>query len=433
MDMLTQQRCMTKMCVGCGACLGLCPTNAISIKTNNALTVNFDYSRCIKCNLCIEACPALSNYYRENPAINDVLGKIEKIFFGYSTDNSIRYHAASGGVITSLVLYMLKQKIVDKALVTKMDGFTANPILTDNEEDVVSAQGSIYFKTFSLRILKKLLFKLKKGKRICIVGLPCQISTLKKVMRDFEDKLYFIGLICNHVNENWYLRHIIKKYLPKNAKPIAIGPRKDGWPGEIRILFKLNNNFKETAVSPPKFWGTLPSLNISSPLGCLLCVDHLASAADIVVGDAWHPKFTGKNSSGVSILIARTPRGLRLMEESIRDEVLYAEEAGLRDLLIAQGFHLIEGIYYASLRQKLLQYRISIIRDLKDIDKIIVLLLAIITTHLLKFKIIRQLLDASPTEKALRLVSWFLSRQKYRKLSQTASSLNNPSLVTSAR
>ena len=433
MDILIQHGYMTDLCVGCGICLGLCPTNAISLKTNNVLTVNFNYSRCTNCAMCFEACPALSNFYREKPTINDVLGRIEKVFFGCSTDDNIRYHAASGGVITSLVLYTLKQKIVDKVLVTKMDGFTATPILTDNENDVVSAQGSIYFKTFSLRILKKLLYNLKKGKRICVVGLPCQISVLKMVLRDFEDKLYFVSLICSHVNEIWYLQHIIEKHLPKNAEPIAIGPRKDGWPGETKIFFKSNGTLQKASIPQSKFWGILPSLNISSPLGCLLCADHLGSNADIVVGDAWHPKFTGKSSSGVSIMIARTPKGLRLIEAAIKDEVLYTEEADLRDLLIAQGFHLIEGTCYAPFRQKLLQHRITVIRELNEIDKTVVLLLTIITTHLLKFKIIRQLLSASPTEKALRLISWFLSQQKYRKLSQTASFLNNPSLVISVR
>jgi len=401
--------------------LGLCPANAIGPKTiHGRITVDFDYSRCTKCNSCIKACVALSNFYRQNSKITDVLGKIEKVFFGYSTDDNIRYHAASGGIITSLVLCMLKQKVVDKVLVTKMDGFIATPILTDTDNDVISAQGSIYFKTFSLRILRKLIHSLEKGKRICIVGLPCQISTLKKVLGGFKDRLFFLGLICSHVNEEWYLRHIVKKYLPKNAEPIAIGPRKDGWPGETKILFKSNNETKESIVSQSKFWGVLPSLNISSPPGCLLCTDHLASAADIVTGDAWHPKFTRKDSSGVSILIARTPKGLGLVEVAIRNEALYAKETDMRDLLVAQGSHLVEGNIYAPLRQKLLQYRITVLREFKELDKTIVLLLTLTTMHLLKFRTIRQLLSISQTEKILKYVSWFISRQKYRKLSQIA-------------
>lgn len=424
LNMLIQHKNMIRLCVGCGACLGLCPTNAINLKTiHSMITVNFDYSRCTNCDLCVQVCPALSNFYGENLTISSILGRIEKAFFGYSTDDNIRYHAASGGVVTSLAFYMLKQKTVDKVLVTKMDGFTATPTLTDNENDVISAQGSIYFKTFSLRILKKVLSNLKKGKRICIVGLPCQISTVKKVLGSFEDKLYFMSLICSHVNEIWYLQFIIEKYLPKSAKPLAIGPRKDGWPGEIKIFFELNNNFKELAVPLSKFWGVLPSLNISSPLGCLLCKDHLASAADIVVADAWHPKFPRKNSKGVSIIIARTSKGLKLVEEAIKNEVLYTKETDLRDLLIAQGFHLIEGSQYAPFRQKLFQHRITVLRELNEIDKTVVLLLTIITTHLSKFRVIKQLLNTSPTEKSLRLISGFLSRHKYRKLSQIASFL----------
>jgi len=415
---------MIRLCVGCGMCLAICSTNAVNLRNSEGVvTVNFDYSHCNKCNQCIKTCPALSNFYREKTKTSDALGRIEKIFFGYSTDDNIRYHAASGGVVTSLVLHMLKHNIVDKVLVTKIDGFTIAPILTDDENDVMSAQGSIYFKTFSLRILKKLLFNLKKGKRICIVGLPCQISALKKVLEGFEGMLYFIGLMCNHVNEIWYLQSIINKYLPKNAKPLAIGPRKDGWPGETKIFFKSNNRFGEVVISQSKFLGVLPSLNISSPVGCLLCTDHFASSADIVTADAWHPRFIGKNSLGVSIIIARTLKGLRLIEAAIKDEALYAEKANLRDLLIAQGFHLVEAIHYAPLRQKLLQHRIIVVRELKEIDKTVLVLLTVITTHLLKFKTIRQLLGTPLTEKTLRLISWFLSRQKRRKLHQIASFL----------
>lgn len=422
---------MIRLCVGCGVCLGLCPTDAISLKhTKGVLTVNFDYSRCTNCAMCIKACPSLYNFYRRSPKTDRILGRIEKIFFGYSTDSNIRYHAASGGVITSLVLYMLKQKIVDEVLVTKMDEFTATPILTDDENDVLSAQGSIYFKTFSLRILKKLLSNLKKGKRICVVGLPCQISTLKRVLGGSEDKLYFVGLACSHVNEIWYLHNIIERYLPKNAEPVAIGPRKDGWPGETKIFFKSNSNLNQLIVPQSKFWGILPSLNISSPLGCLLCADHLASTTDIVAGDAWHPKFTRKSSSGVSILIARTPKGLKLVEAAIRNEALYAEETNLQDLLIAQGLHLVEGIEYVPLRQKILQHRVTILLELNEIDKAIAVLPTIINQQILKFKTIRQLLNTSLTEKTLKIILRLLSRQKRKRLSQIARSLLTSNFIT---
>lgn len=424
MTVPTQHKDMTRLCVGCGICLGICPVNAIDLKANKGvMTVDFDYSRCTKCDMCIKACPALSNLYKGSSKFPYTVGRIERIFFGYSTDNSIRYHAASGGVITSLIIYMLKSKTVDKVLLVRMEGFTVKALLTGNKDDVLSAQGSIYFKTFSLRVLKKILSHLRKGKRVCIVGLPCQISMLKKVLKRFEDKLYFIGLICSHVSELWYMDYMLERYLPKNAKPLAIGSRKDGWPGGIKVLFELKNRNPQELTVPLS--GLITSLNISAPLGCLICTDHLASMADVVAGDAWHPKFIGKNSSGVSIVVVRSVRGIELVESAIRDGALYTEEARLRDLLITQGRNIIEGSQYGPFKQKLLQYRISAIRELKEVNKSIIALLTIINHCMSKYKTMRRLLDTLAAEKLLSTILWFLSQHESMTLKEAIEALEN--------
>ena len=418
MTVLTQHKDMTRLCVGCGICLGICPVNAINLKANKGVvTVNFDYSRCTQCAMCSRVCPALFNLYKGCSKLPDTLGRIEKIFFGYSTDDDIRYHAASGGVVTSLVLYMLKRKIVDKVLVVRMEGFTANALLTGNKDEVISAQGSIYFKTFSLRLLPKLLYHLKKGKRVCIVGLPCQISMLKKVLKRFEDKLYFIGLICSHVSELWYMDYMLERYLPENAKPLAIGSRKNGWPGGIKVLFELRNKNPQELTVPLS--GLVTSLNISASLGCLICTDHLASMADVVAGDAWHPKFMGKESLGASILVVRTAKGFELVESAIKDGTLYAEEARFIDLLIAQGHNIIEGSQYAPFRQKLLQYRIAAVRELKEVNKSIIAFLAIMNRYMLRYKATRRLLNTPSAEKLLKITLWFLSRYESIRLRET--------------
>ena len=46
------------MCVGCGACISICPVNAITMETNNC---GFEYPyvdhlKCIKCGLCEKVC-----------------------------------------------------------------------------------------------------------------------------------------------------------------------------------------------------------------------------------------------------------------------------------------------------------------------------------------------------------------------------------------
>ena len=138
----------------------------------------------------------------------------KKSICGYSEDKDIHYQGASGGIVTSFSIRMLEYEL-DKVLVVKMVGFKVEPLLTNNTKDIISAQGSIYFKTFSLTVLQELLRLLREKKRIGIIALPCQISALKKMLKDFDDQIYFIGLMCNHTNEIWYLKDIVKKYSPK--------------------------------------------------------------------------------------------------------------------------------------------------------------------------------------------------------------------------
>ncbi len=43
-------------CTHCGACVPLCPTNALALDRED-MAVSFDKKRCIACELCVQACP----------------------------------------------------------------------------------------------------------------------------------------------------------------------------------------------------------------------------------------------------------------------------------------------------------------------------------------------------------------------------------------
>jgi ferredoxin len=44
-------------CVQCGACVAICPTDALYIKDKKTMEVAFDPDKCIACELCIRPCP----------------------------------------------------------------------------------------------------------------------------------------------------------------------------------------------------------------------------------------------------------------------------------------------------------------------------------------------------------------------------------------
>jgi ferredoxin len=80
---------MSRLCVGCGICLGLCPLRAISItNARGILTVTFDYSKCSGCGICVRACPALYSYVKSDAlagkigAVNAYLATVQTIKSG---------------------------------------------------------------------------------------------------------------------------------------------------------------------------------------------------------------------------------------------------------------------------------------------------------------------------------------------------------------
>lgn len=391
---------MQDLCVGCGACIALCPYSAISIELYKGVArPRFNLKHCRFCGLCVKVCPVLLHLNEDKYSVEHVIGKIYSVFFACSTDIDLRYYGASGGVVTSLLQFMLKQRIVDAVLVIKMGNFIPRPLLTGHIEEVLAAQGSVYFKTFSLIILRKIIGLLKAGKRLCIVALPCQVYTLKRILKNYSDKLYFIALICYSTNEPWYLQHFISAYTPRNCTPIAVSPRNRGWPGTIRILIK-DTKVNEISVPQTRFWRGLALLRLSAPLGCLLCSLHLAPDADIVVGDAWHPKYMGKDPIGHSIVIVRSLKGLKVINDAINCKVIEIDKATFYDMTLTCMHHIIEGAYYANVRRNFIS-KYSIASKPNNVAMIALLILnRLCKSH----KWLRTFLSLSPILRILKLI-----------------------------
>lgn len=69
-----------KNCSGCGTCVALCPTVAISKKLKNEQQfLFFNSSLCTNCSLCKEACPQGAIDFEENFALSDILEEEAKV------------------------------------------------------------------------------------------------------------------------------------------------------------------------------------------------------------------------------------------------------------------------------------------------------------------------------------------------------------------
>ena len=92
-------------CTGCGACVNVCPKNAISISLNKEgfyeASVNED--KCVNCGICQTIC-----YKFISAEINTVCMSQCKVAGAHSSNEQTQYTTTSGGIAHEISLWGLR-------------------------------------------------------------------------------------------------------------------------------------------------------------------------------------------------------------------------------------------------------------------------------------------------------------------------------------
>ncbi len=343
------------LCVECGTCVAACPSNAIRIvKFEDMYLPIINYAKCKECGTCYQVCP--SNYeeiLNQNQVIKKhvqkwvpytikydrYLGSFIKTYLAYSTNTYIRYSASSGGIISTLIYFLLKEKYIDAAILV-CDSIIGNdsyyepiPCVIKTLEEFVNKLPYIFGSRYRPVPLNQVLEKIAKDKSlnsIAFVGLPCHIRGLKK-LQEYNSylrkkKFITIGLFCNNTPSLKALKYLLTVVIGLNRERISkitrIQFRGRGWPGFLTIEFKDTTKllipfFKYRDSGFGQFF---------MHKRCLLCTDQTAELADISVGDAWLADLISKERLGISTVITRTPLGEEILRRAANKNYLVLHE-----------------------------------------------------------------------------------------------------------
>jgi len=286
------------LCGSCGGCVSFCSSHELCAidMGENGIPVFVNEDNCLHCGICYFICPqirVIDEELRHKWNWKPPIGDFHDVFIAQASDSKIREKATDGGVVTALLNYMLDQKIIDGAIVSKKTGnpFEREPIIATNIDDLLSAAGSTFSDLAHVNKLGKYntyspsLFALKKLKnadlaRIAVVGTPCQIHTIRKmqVLRILPSHIvkFTIGLFC------WENFSFDQKDRKKFEEKIGINLA-DVKKMNIKeeIIFILNNG-KHVQIP----FDTIESLVRPA---CIACTDFANDFADISVGGLGSP------------------------------------------------------------------------------------------------------------------------------------------------
>jgi len=346
------------LCISCGACSHICPYHNIQIRLNAhhgkwepvIPKIDICENRCNGKELCLSVCPSYDVNYIDlaESDKNQLLGKIERVYTGFSKNDAIRFSSSSGGFIPELCTMLFDSGQIDGIISMTHDlGLEYTPkIIHDVNSMPCSIYHNINFEN-AIALLKK-----ATGKYL-LIALPCQITSIelftnKKKHRHLKEKIYAkVALICGYSYDRTNVQ-ATAYYNDFEVKEIAYrGNGRD-------LLINLKNEQKKLEYDT-FYPQTLNEVinnrimfdNFIPQLGCLYCVDHIGYCADMVVGDAWLPKYTD-DKIGVNIIISRTQQAEKLIHQI---KSFHFIEASHEDIIEAQGVHYALGAVGEGLKE----------------------------------------------------------------------------------
>ncbi len=327
------------MCCGCGVCAGICPTKAITIKIIPE-GINYpvlDKSKCVSCGKCKQVCPGFGFDVKElNMQVfgkvpeNPLIGNYQSILKGYSADKDLRYNCSSGGIITTLLVELMRSKTIEGAIVTRLvyaQNIRAEAFIANTEQEIIDAKGSKYCPVSldgAVSALKK------KPRKVAVVCLPCHAIALRKAMAADktlqESIVYIFALFCNQTPSYKALKHYLKQHnvLPENVSRFQW--RGDGWPGKTKVILKNQQEFCEPFTQA---WGNGFGSGYFTPLSCYCCQDFFGEFADVSFGDAWLPEQQD-DTVGTNVIIARSNNGKQIVKSLFDARKIVGEDISLQ-------------------------------------------------------------------------------------------------------
>ncbi|MBD3343446.1 MAG: 4Fe-4S dicluster domain-containing protein [Chitinivibrionales bacterium] len=325
-----------KLCNGCGACSVVCPKNCITLIQGK----RYNYARlnpesCTHCGRCLRVCPGAFLLKGITPHFDgDSLEQNSECLLIHSTNDTIRFDAASGGFVTGIILYLMDQKECDGAIVARTsqaDPLHNESFLALTREELLDARGSRYAPVSNCVALKDVIGK--KG-RYVFVGTPCQIEGLVNLQKYYpelrENIILKIGFICLGTASRTSTRSYLAKYDVDIEKIGKISYRGNGWPGSFTVLDKDNNvllrrpllEYINNTVIGDELRHLVPQDHY---LRCRNCRDHWAWFADIAVSDPWCHKELASERIGKSAIALRTVKGQSIVHRAIKDNYFVAD------------------------------------------------------------------------------------------------------------
>lgn len=221
-------------CNGCCACMDVCASNAIQMKTDEEgfWYPEVDSIKCSACNLCSEVCPELHALELKKNDFDKPLA-----YAAVHKNIEVRFNSTSGGLFSALAEKMYREGgYVGGAVYC--DDFSVKHLITNRKEDLERLRGSKYLQSNLSGWFREIKSLLAKGEKVLVCGTPCQMAGLRRFVAKNTANLLIVDFVCRGINSPWVFRKYLDSIENVAGKKIVAVKAKNKELGWRNLTFK---------------------------------------------------------------------------------------------------------------------------------------------------------------------------------------------------
>ncbi|MFX1425699.1 MAG: Coenzyme F420 hydrogenase/dehydrogenase, beta subunit C-terminal domain [Promethearchaeota archaeon] len=317
------------ICQQCGGCVSFCNSlenDVIGMMDPNSPPKYLNEEKCLECGICYIICPQthildidLNKTYNFTSYSSMPFGFIDNIYSCQATDKDFLKFGTDGGVVNSVINYLLEKKLIDGAIVAKtISAFSRESTIARNKKDLIKSSGAKLDLIPQLNELQKFhtytssfpQIKNYKFEKLAVVGTPCQIYTIRCMQSlgiiPSENIELCLGLFCY---ENFFFDKLRISKFEKDFHLKFEDIEKINIKEDLIINLKSRGDTKKIIHIP------FESLKDYVRQPCLACTDFTNIYADISFGGLGSmDKYT--------TVITRTKKGIDIIRKVIGTGVI---------------------------------------------------------------------------------------------------------------
>lgn len=325
-------------CTGCG----LCQNKALAKMEYNDDGFPYPTQSSSKANdFCSKVCPMSKDSLLRHTS-SHLWGTYKGFYSGYAADKKIRFEASSGGILTTICVYLLQFEMVSGIIQTKADPNCPTETITvvsRSISDVKKCCGSRYSVSMPLAHIDSLI---SDGGKYAFIGKPCDIVALKNYAVDNdriqESIIYYFSFFCAGTPSRLANEQMLRTLGCPQNECKSFHYRGNGWPGYVTAISKDGKEYKMDYYTA---WMTVLGRVIKK--SCKFCVDSIGEGADISCGDFWYltnekkPSFA--DHDGINCIFTWTDKGQGLIDKLADKGYICIKKENLDRLKFVQPNH----------------------------------------------------------------------------------------------